>query len=184
MSLWIYSTVTLLVTAAAVIGGFRRGFRRQLPSLFGMMIGAVCAHIFGRPLGVMLMDTFPQAVGTTEMTFIYGCIGAGVVFLAFYVIFRMLISLFAMAFRSRRRGVFDMIGGAVTGLAVDLTMLSLLLNFIICMSPHNAMMRAERSDDGSIVNQVLAVAPALLGFESPADLAHKQQLEEAKSISL
>lgn len=179
----IASLIALVCIAGSLIIGFRRGFLRSLPLLIGVVCGIICAHIFATPLRGILLDLYPRLAGHTESEFIISNLSAGIVFLIISALFFPATLIVSRAFRRRELNVFDGIAGALASLFVTLIFLSLIYNGIVCINPHNSLMKSMRHGDGNIVHSVMMVAPVVLGGQTPEELGYLQQLDEARTIS-
>lgn len=184
MSGWLLSLISIVLIAVAIVRGFRKGFRRQIPQLFGLLFGAVCAHIFREPFQFQLMKTFPLALGRPETEFVYSTLACGIVFLAAFVVFTFCLSVFAKVFRRRESTVVDSMGGAFVTLLIYSMFLSLLFNFMICVKPRSELSASMTHSDANILSEVLMVAPLMMGSQSPEELAHRLQLDDARRISI
>lgn len=183
MSAWLLSLIAIVVIALSVLWGYRQGFYRQIPRLIGIAFGAVAAHIFANPAADTLREAWPRWSGITESQFIYSTVGCGLVFIAVFLIFTFATSFVGWAFRKDERSIFDGIGGAVTSLFIYLIFLSLAYNFLICLWPRSALSESLKTGDGNIIQEVLYIAPSVIGSQSPDTLIHLQQLEDASKIS-
>ena len=183
MSAWLLSLTAITVIALSVISGFRRGFRRQLPRLFGLLFGILCARIFAPPVDAFLRDTWPQRLGITETDFIYSTLACCLIFTAAYLLFGYITRIFALLFRRSDSGIIDGIAGALLSLTVWLTVLSLAYNMLICVWPRSVLSKSLHDSDGNVIQEVLYIAPTLLGSQHPDTLSHLQQLEDASRIS-
>lgn len=63
-------------------------------------------------------------------------------------------------------------------------LVSMAYNLILGFDSGSVLLKSMKSDDGNIVEEVMLLAPAVLGCEGPDELAHRIQLEEAKKISI
>ena len=181
--LWLYALVALVTIALAVIAGFRKGMRRQVPSFVATLIATICARLFMPPLSTMLAEAFPFARGTLEAGYIYSLMAASFIFLAVFLIFKLALGLVWRALRIGEGGVLNSIAGAIFKLFLYLMFLSIGYNMLICINPRSVVLKCIDNGDGNIVSEVVTVAPAILGTESPQSLCHRQQLEAARRIS-
>lgn len=184
MSGWLLSLIAISLIAVAIVLGFRKGFRRQLPRLFGLLFGAVCAHIFRIPLQTEIMREFPLALNRPETEFIYSTIACGSIFLVVFLIFTFCLSIFARIFRHRESSVVDSMAGALVALLIYTTFMSLAFNFLICLKPRSELSASMTHSDANILSEVLMVAPLVIGSQSPEELAHRLQLDDARRISI
>lgn len=184
MSGWLLSLITISLIAVSIIRGFRKGFRRQVPQMFGLMIGAVCAHIFRVPLQLELMKSMPFALHRPETEFVYSTIACGIIFLTVFCVFTLCLGVFSRALRRRESSVVDSMGGALVTLLIYTMFLSLVFNFLICLKPRSELSAAMTHSDANILSEVLMVAPLMMGSQSPEELAHLLQLDDARRISI
>lgn len=181
--LWVYALVTMVLVLFGVIAGFRKGFRRQIPSLIGLTFGIVCARLFTDPAAGIVAEIYPVCCGLDEECYVYSNIGAGIVFLAVYFIFRLATGILGHALRKREKGVLDSIAGCFLCVFVYLTILSVCFNFLICFNPDTELTKLSVDGDGNIAGEVSLLSPFLLDTPSPEDLSHLLQLRDARFIS-
>lgn len=181
--IWLYALVTMTVVLLGVIAGFRKGFRRQIPTLIGLAFGVVCARLFTVPAAGFAADIYPVCCGLDEEWYVYSNLGAGIVFLAVFFIFRFATGVLGWVLRKRDKGVFDSIAGCFFCVFIYLTILSVSFNFIICFNPDTELTKLSVDGDGNIAGEVSLLSPLLLGTPSPEDLSHLLQLRDARSIS-
>ncbi len=179
----IYHIIALVVAILAIIKGYRQGFRRQMPLVIGFCFGIVCARLFSVPVEEGVRELLPSIAGKPEADFAYSVISRGVIYVVVYEIFSLCTGFLRLLFLKISSGVLDSICGAVMATARYLLMLSVGFNFLLCWQTDSQLLRYAESDDGNIVEEVMLIAPALLGGDSVEDLAHTLQLEAAKCIS-
>lgn len=184
MSAWLLSLIAIATVALSLVTGFRRGFVRQLPRLAGLLFGMVCAHIFREPLQQHLMQIYPFEQGRAETEFIYSTLACALIFIIVYPVFTFATRVVFAVFKKGEHSIADSITGALLSLVIYMTFLSLAFNLIICMRPRSELSRSMQHSDANIISEVLRVAPALLGSQSPDELAHLQQLDDARRISI
>lgn len=184
MSVVLYHILVLGVAAFAVLRGFRMKFSRQLPAVIGTAFGIVCARIFTDPLAEVLRGAFPWIQGEASESFTYGIVAASLVFLAVYAVFRTVTSFLLFVFKNSDSTILDNIGGSLFTLFEYMLLVSMAYNIILGFDSDSILLKSMKSDDGNIVEEVMLLAPAVLGCEGPDELAHRIQLEEAKKISI
>ena len=184
MSVVLYHVLVLGVVALAVLRGFRMNFFRQLPSVIGTAFGIVCARIFTAPLSDIIKGAFPWIQGSVSESFTYGIVAASFVFMAVYAVFRTVTSFLLSVFRETDSTILDNIGGSLFTLFEYMLLVSMAYNLILGFDSGSVLLKSMKSDDGNIVEEVMLLAPAVLGCEGPDELAHRIQLEEAKKISI
>lgn len=179
----VFHLLAISVVAVSVLLGFRRGFTRQLPSLIGLAFGIVATHIFLLPVAEGVGSLFPSVTGKCYENFFCTTIAAALIFFTVYTVFRRLTGFIGRVFAKKSRGILDNIGGSLFLLFKWVLMLSLVYNLLMCWQRDSVLLKAMKSDDGNAVEEVMLVAPAVLGSESPEELRHRIQLDEARSIS-
>lgn len=173
----------MMVVLLGVIAGFRKGLRAQIPSLIALIFGVVCARLFTMPLAQVIAEVYPVCCGKTEECYVYSNLAAGLIFICVFFVFKFATGLIGKALRRREKTVFDCIAGAVFGVFVYLTILSVSFNFLISVNPGIALTRLAVDGDGNIAGEVSMLSPFLLGTPSPEDLSHLLQLRDAQFIS-
>lgn len=179
----IYHLIALLVATLGIVKGYRKGFFRQVPELIGFCFGVVCARIFCEPVEEGIRQLLPSIGTRAECNYVYGILSRGIIYIFAYEIFSFCTGFLRLLFRRLDSGVLDSIAGSFFALVRYLLMLSIIYNFILCWSTDTELLLYAKSDDGNIAEEVMLVAPAILGGESVEDLAHTLQLEAAKCIS-
>lgn len=183
MSTGFYLIIVLIVAFLAFAIGFRKGFTRQLASLLGFAFGVVAARV----LTPALAHSFHWATFWTDepelQHFASNLICAVVIYMGVYGLFAICSPILKGAMSVFEIGMFNRLAGAFFALVKYLLWLSIIFNLVLCFSADRSLLRYERSDDGNLVAAVMALTPALLGCYGARDLAHFNQLKEAKTIS-
>ncbi|MCM1369974.1 MAG: CvpA family protein [Candidatus Amulumruptor caecigallinarius] len=179
----IYHIIVLAVAVTACVRGFRRGLARQTPYLIATAFAIVSTRLLAPGLEPALRGAFPTVHGTAMETFTYDTAATTIVFAAVFLIFSVITSFLSKVFTRDDRTILDNLGGALFSLFEYLTILSICYNVALASDRDPNLMKTVKSDDGNVVEEVLLLAPALLGGEDAAELAHKLQLEDAKKIS-
>lgn len=183
MSGAIYHIIVMAVAAVAVIKGFRSGFTGQVSGILGFAFGTVCAHVFDTQSEAVVRAVFPGIEGAFGSAFIYSVISASLVYLAVYLLFKMLTKVLRSAMQVFYVGMLDSLMGSAFCLTKYMLMLSIVYNLVLCVNPESKLLEYANADDGNVVECVLLIAPGLLGCGSCEDLSHLIQLREAKKIS-
>jgi len=179
----IYHIIAILVATLGVVKGYRKGLFRQIPLLIGFCFGVVCARIFCAPVEEGIRELIPSLASCPEGNYVYSILSRGLIYIIVYEIFSFCTGFLRLLFRAFDSGVLDSIAGSFFSLTRYLLMLSVIYNFMLCWHTDSDLLRYAKSDDGNVIEEVMLVAPAILGGESVEDLAHTLQLEEAKCIS-
>ncbi len=179
----VFHLVAISVVAVSVLLGFRKGLIRQLPSLIGLAFAIVATRIFLFPVAGVVGSIFTSVAGKCYENFFCTTIAAALIYFTVYTVFRRITSFLGRVFAKKKAGILDNIGGSLLMLFKWVMMLSLVYNLLMCWQRDSVLLKAMKSDDGNAVEEVMLVAPAVLGSESPEELRHRIQLDEARRIS-
>ncbi|MBD5171747.1 MAG: CvpA family protein [Bacteroidales bacterium] len=179
----IFHLVAIVVVAVSVLLGFRKGLLRQLPSVIALAFGIVATHIFLFPVADAVYSIFISVHGKCYENFFCTTIAAALIFFFVYGVFGSILRFIGKALSKVRTGILDNIVGSLFLLFKWVMMLSLFYNLLMCWQQDSVLLNAMKSDDGNAVEEVMLVAPAVLGSESPEELRHRIQLQEASRIS-
>ncbi|MCM1319970.1 MAG: CvpA family protein [Muribaculaceae bacterium] len=185
----IYHLILIIVLVAAIFRGWKRGMAKQLAPLLGLAFGFVAARIFCEQAAEMLdpvipaADTFAPAPFGEPMRHYTACmIGASLIFAVVYIVFRLLGIVLSRALNILHTGAINSIMGAAFCLAKWVLIMSILFNLWLIIRPNCDLRKFCSYGDGNLVELVMEVAPAMLGTESPSDLEHYHQMEEAHKL--
>ncbi|MBD5309486.1 MAG: CvpA family protein [Bacteroides sp.] len=178
-----YHIIVLVVAAVALFKGFRSGFTGQVSGILGFAFGTVCCHVFGEDVESVIRMIFPGIADVPGNTFIYSVLGVAVVYIAVYLVFRMLTGVLRSAMQVFGLGLLDRLFGSAFCMVKYLLFLSIAYNIIVCVNPDSPLMKYANADDGNVVECVMLLAPEFLGCYSFADLSHILQLRAARRIS-
>lgn len=179
-----YHLAVIILTAVAVVRGYRRGLTGQVTSVLGMAFGVVCAHIFMPGLSDMLAEILPASRLEYGGAYLTENLAVGLVFFVVYGVFRSVTGVISGLLRGLGTNLLDSLLGAIYCSTLWLSMLSMLFNVAVGWTPGSSLLHDAEADDGNVVRLVTSISPAMLGSESLADFAHEVQLREAKKISL
>lgn len=179
----IYHLILIVVAAVAVFVGFRKGLVRQLAGLLGIAFGVVAAHLLQDSVEPLIREYFPSLQGSFLEDYAYGVLTPCLIFLAVYAIMLLLSFLLKNLLNMLSLGVLNSILGALFCIFKYMLVMSVLFNVIISIDSESSLADCCNADDGNIVGAVMSLAPAMLGTQSPDDLNHLKQKEEAKTIS-
>lgn len=173
----------ILVIFFSVIRGYKRGFIRQIPVCIGLCFGVLCSYIFRFPAEEYVASILPWVKGNVEESFVAGTVACAAIYFIASSIFQICTLPLRYVLSVFDTGLMDNISGAIFNLLRMSLILSIVYNLILCFGTDCRLLKYARSDDGDIVHEVMLLAPFMLGSESVDELAHKVQLEEAKTIS-
>ena len=180
----LFHIIAIIVAVLGVVRGYRRGLTGMVTSVFGLAFGVVCAHIFCDGAAEVVTDVLPSGLADRSGYYLTSNIGAGVVYLLIYYIFRSITKVIRQALESDGSGLLNSLTGAFFCVSNYLLMLSIAYNVGVGLNPSSQLMRHGRADDGNIIEAVMWIAPAALGSESFSEFALEEQLRHARTISL
>lgn len=184
-----YQLILIAVLLVAIFHGWRRGMAKQLASLLGLAFGFVCARLFYEPAADMLdplipaADSFaPDPFGEPMRRYTAYMVGASLVFALVYMVFRLMGGVLAKALNILHTGAINSIMGAAFNLAKWVLIMSIIFNLWLIIRPNCELRKFCDYGDGNLVELVMNAAPMMLGTESPSDLEHYHQMEEAHKL--
>lgn len=185
----IYQLILITALLAAIVYGWRRGMAKQIAPLLGVAFGFVSARLFYEQAAEMLdplipaSETFaPHPFGEPMRKYTAYMVGAATVFAVVFLVFRLLGGVLTRAMNVIHTGAIDSILGAAFSCLKWVLIMSIIFNLWLILRPDCELRRYCSDGDGNIVELVMDVAPAMLGTESPSDLEHYHQMEEAHKL--
>lgn len=178
-----FHLLVILTLALGTIRGFRHKLTEQSPSCFGIAFGVLCSYIFRFPAEEFVAGFLRSETTGVDGEFVLSNLSCTLIFILAYTAFYLATYVLRLFFRMFDTGMLDNIMGALFGVFRGAFFLSIALNIWLCVNPDSRLLKYAMHDDGDIVHEVMLISPYLLGSESVDELAHKIQLEEAKTIS-
>lgn len=179
----IYHLIVIAVAVLAILTGYRKGFLRQLGALLAVAFGIVVARLVAADGMVYADDVVPGSISGFKRSFFVQTLTCGIVYLIVESLVEMITFPVGKMMKVFGSGVLDSIGGSVFRLFKYLMVVSILYNLIADFNPSGSLTRSSRQHDGNVVEGVMKIAPAILGFPDGEEVGHHQQLEDAKKIS-
>ena len=179
----IYHLIAIIIFTVAVMRGYRKGLFKQIPMFIGFCFGVVCSRLFCEPLSDWLRDLFPSWGNRPEGAFIYSTISTALIYISVYKLFSFCTSFLKIFFNPMPKGMLGSLGGALFSAVRYMLMLSIVYNLLLCRTTDSSLYKYAKADDGNIVEIVTLISPTIIGGESVDDLAHRLQLDAARSIS-
>lgn len=175
-------TVTALALAA-LWRGWRRGVALSMPSLLAWALALASTVILAPMLAEKLLDGGIDA-SCQEPTMASLYLAATLIFGGVSLVIGLLTMPLVELLGLMGHGPLGSIAGSIFTLLRWLTMISMLLNTWCAADPYCTPLRLADGGDGSLVEGVMWIAPALTGFPDFHEMVHRRQLKEARSISL
>ncbi len=182
IKIMIFPLIIIVVLVLAAWRGWRRGLLHQLAALLGLAFGIVFARLFCGDVATWLADTFPSLGNCVLPEYTYSAVAVALIYGVVYMLFSLLATVLNSALSVLCLGAINSLGGAVFSMLKWVVLLSVVYNVLLSIWPDSKLADYCDDGDGNVVELVMAVAPALFGTESPDDLEHRRQQEEAKTI--
>lgn len=178
-----YHIIVIAVALVALMRGFRAGLTRQVSGILGVAFGIVAARVMGPDIDVWLRSWMPRLFHPVGRQFFFSTLGAAIPFCGCVMVFSLLTGILNAAMSLFHFGVLNSLAGAVFSLLKWLMMISLLFDLAATRSVDSPLVNCCRHDDGNLVEEVMQLAPAVLGSMPASEFTHQVQLWEAKRIS-
>ena len=178
-----YHLLIIIVAVWSVVTGYRKGLLRQIGSVLGVAFGIVAARI-GAPEFLDFFDRcLPAGIIGFKRRFLVETVTCSLIYLIVGGIVNLFTFLLARLVGILSGGVLVSIAGALFRLFQYLIFLSIFYNILVDLNPSGELTRSSRQHDGNVVEGVMKIAPAVLGFPGGEEVGYIQQLEDAKKIS-
>lgn len=175
--------LVILAAGVALIRGWRKGLARQTGDVLALAFGTVSAYIASPLLAADVSQLVPAAEAWSR-DYIVSALPSCLVFMGVAVLVRLCASPVGRLLHHLWKSILDRLFGAAFSLLWWMMWLSVGFNLFLCWQPDSRLASLGGRDDGNAVEEVMLLAPALLGCSDVEDLWHLRRLEEAKYISL
>lgn len=183
MWIGVYHIVVIAVAVWGLITGYRKGLFRQVGGVLGMAFGISAVRMVAPDFFHFTDEWIPQTIAGFKRGFLVETITCGII----YIVVSGFIQLCAIPIGKLvgliRGGLLNMIAGALFRLFKYLFLVSIIYNVIADFNPEGELTRSSRQHDGNVVEEVMKIAPPILGFPDGEEVGRRQQLEDAKKIS-
>lgn len=179
----VYHVIVIIVAVWGIFTGFRKGFLRQIGVMLGIGFGIVATRMASPECMDFFEDWIPKAITGFKRSFLLETLTCSVIYLVVAFGVELLTIPLGRLAGKMSSGVFNSICGAVCRLFQYIMILSIVYNIIVDLNPKGELTYSSRLHDGNIVEGVMKVAPAILGFPDGEEVGYQQQLEDAKKIS-
>lgn len=179
----IYHVVVIALAIWGILTGYRKGLIRQFGSVIAVTFGIVATRVMAPDFIPVMEDLVPGFISGFQREFVVMTLSCTIIYV-FVTGFLELVAIPLGKFmKVVKAGVVNSIFGAIFRTFQYLMLISLFYNLIIDFNPAGSLTRLSRYHDGNVVEGVIKVAPGILGFPDGEEVAHYQQLEDAKKIS-
>lgn len=178
-----YILILLACLLWGTLAGWRKGLLGQTGSLLGICFGAVGSRI-------LLPDFMPVVAGwlgksdsIIDPQYMVASVASLIIVAVAYGFFLLCGLVLNRLLKILAVEPIDSVLGALFGLAKWCFLISVAYNAILGVKQEGALLDLCKSGDGNPVELVMWMAPAAICYDSPDELIHLQQLEEARKIS-
>lgn len=178
-----YYVIVVIVAVWGIFTGYRRGFMRQMGGVLSVAFGIVATRLVSPDFITVVDGWFPPSFNGFNRPFVCSTIACGIIYIAVSSLIALLAWPVGRLLAVLGVGVLDSICGSVFRLFQVLILVSIFYNLIADFNPAGDLTRSSSRHDGNLVEGVLKIAPAVLGFPDAEEVAYRQQLEDAKKIS-
>lgn len=179
----IYHVVVIALGVWGILSGYRKGLMRQFGSVVAVAFGIVVTRLLAPDFYPAVDDFIPGLISGFNREFIVKTLSCTIIYVLVTGIFELIAIPLGKLMKVVPAGIVNSIGGSVFRTFQYLMLLSLFYNLIVDFHPTGPLTRTCRLHDGNVVEGVIKIAPAILGFPDGEEVAHYQQLEDAKKIS-
>lgn len=178
-----YHIIVIIVAVWGILTGYRKGLLRQTGGVLGVAFGIVAARSLAPEFLPMVDHWLPPLITGFKRDFLLQTLTVGMIYLVSYSFVQACCIPINKLMIFLGGGIINKLAGAVFRTFKYLLMISILYNIIIDICPDTGLAKSSRLHDGNVVEGVIQIAPAVLGFPGGEEVAFRQQLEDAKKIS-
>lgn len=178
-----YHIVVIAVAVWGILTGYRKGLIRLLGSVVAVAFGIVATRLIAPECFDAFEAMVPGFISGFQRPFVVQTLTCLVIYVLVTGIFELVAIPLGKLMKVVPAGIVNSIGGALFRMFQFLILVSLFFNLIVDLNPSGELTRSSRLHDGNVVEVVMQMAPAILGFPGAEEVAHYQQLEDAKKIS-
>lgn len=178
-----YFIVVIAVTVWGTVTGFRKGIFRLMGQVLAVAFGISAVRLLA-PSYIATIDSWiPPAISGFQRSFLAQTFTCSIIYIGVVWIVSLVTFPLGKILRVLGSGVLSSIAGALFRTFQYLMLVSIAYNLIVDMDTTGSLARTARFHDGNIVEGVMKIAPAVLGFPDGEEVGYYQQLEDAKKIS-
>lgn len=179
-----YILLLLALILWGIFSGWRKGLLGQTGSLLGIAFGVVGSR-------VLLPDVMPTVAGwirsaeaATDPEYMVASVATLIIVAVAYGVFLLCGVILNRLLKVLSFQPLDSVLGAIFGVAKWCFLLSVAYNAILGLQQDGPLLKLCSDGDGNPVEMIMGIAPAVVGYDSPDELMHLRQLEDARKISM
>lgn len=179
----VYLIAIVAVVVIGLVRGYRSGFTSQVANVLGFCFGVVATR-------VLRIDTEDWITGwlpgnpSWDTPYIAATMASALIYLLVYYGFDLLSGVLKSIMEPLGKGTLNSLFGSAFCCFKWLMVLSIVFNMMFCLNTSSpALLKSAAASDANLTEEILLLAPAMLGGEDASDLAHRHQLKEARKIS-
>lgn len=160
--------VILIVFAASILYGLKRGIIAQLGSVGGILVGIVACHLFGDNAAAIMGRLLGNE--SASACYVDSVMANVLLFIIGYILTRIIAKLLHTVVHAAFLGVIDRIAGALFALFAWFLIFSILLNVWQVLTPSTDLASKSRISDGKAARAIIDLAPRVLGGQTARQL--------------
>lgn len=160
--------IIVIIFAASIFFGFKRGIIAQLGSVGGILVGIVACHLFGDTLA----DVVSAQLGNNSPTarYVDSVMANVLIFIVGYLATRLVAKLLHTVAHAAFLGVIDRTAGALFSLFAWFLVFSILLNVWQVVTPNSDISAHSKISDGKAAKAIIDLAPRVFGGQTASQL--------------
>lgn len=179
----LYHIIVIGLAVWGILTGYRKGLMRQLGSVIAVAFGIVLTIVLAPDFTPIIDGMIPDFVSGFNREFIVQTLSCTIIYVFTSGLLELVLMPLGKLMKVMPGGILDSIGGAIFRPFRYLLLISLFYNLIIDFNPSGPLTRVSRLHDGNVVEGVIKMAPGIMRFPGGEEVAHYQQLEDARKIS-
>lgn len=153
--------IILIVFAASILYGVKRGIIAQLGSVGGVIVGVAACRLLGDQTALLIARLTES--GAAQPGYVDSVAANVLLFIAGYLLTRVLAKMLRGVAHALCLGIADRIGGALFSLFAWFLAFSIAMNLWQVLTPGSDVTRHSRLSDGRAARAILDLAPKVLG---------------------
>lgn len=163
-----FDIVILIIFAASILYGLKRGIISQLGSVGGILVGIAACHLFGDHAAAIIGGLLGD--DSVSACYVDSVIANVLLFIIGYILTRVIAKLLHTVVHAAFLGIVDRIAGAIFSLFAWFLIFSILLNVWQVLTPSTDLASKSRISNGKAARAIIDLAPNVLGGQTARQL--------------